>query len=77
MWPWFYWWMWPMPHTKPSKPNCEGGHERVQAATEQLEEAQRQKQNTDREARHTGNNLRMLLAGVLRRLERDSEPGRR
>ena len=69
-----------MPHR--SKAGCDGlrehtqdapqeseEHARVELASQDLDEKQREKEAVDREARHTGNNNRFLLEAVLRRME--------
>jgi hypothetical protein len=55
------------------KAECTHAHQRVEAAVTEFAEKRREKEGVDREARHAARNIRMLLMGVLERLERRDE----
>jgi hypothetical protein len=71
MWPWL--WCWPVMSPGPQG-ECRRAHERVEAAATEFAEKRREKETVDREARHAARNIRMLLTGVLERLERRHDP---
>lgn len=61
-----------MPHPQNPHP-CADAHKRVAEAAAEVDEKERQHEEATREVRHGNRNIRMLLAGVLRRLERTDE----
>jgi hypothetical protein len=72
MWPWLWLWWWPVMSHRP-KADCNHAHKRVEAAVTEFAEKRKEKEDVDREARHAARNIRMLLTGVLERLERRDE----
>jgi hypothetical protein len=55
------------------KRECNHAHKRVSDAADHFDEKRKEKAKVDREARHAARNIRMLLTGVLQRLERRND----
>jgi hypothetical protein len=70
VWPW-WWWTVHMPHAaRETQANCANGHKNVREAAEKVRQSGAQLEEQQREVRHGTRNIRMLLQGVLDRLER-------